>query len=181
MKELTSDQRRAVVDHLLLRVVQAPCKLRHGAIKEVAQIFGRTRQTIAEIWKLKYTDLPARIRAIPPQRRTTLQRIAHAIGLPSSTLKDYYKRGFMVKYNSHIKPKLTGDHKVARVNWAMKFVRPSNNFRFADMYDYVHVDEKWFHATKIKSQMYLLPSEIPPHRSTQSKRCITKVIFLWDQ
>ncbi|KAF0708091.1 hypothetical protein AaE_013351, partial [Aphanomyces astaci] len=208
MKELTSDQRRAVVDHLLLRVVEAPYKLHHGAIKEVAQIFGRNRHTIAEIWKRanvsisaegqtsivchdvasqkkgivgrkqKYTDLPARIRAVPPQRRTTLQRIAHAIGIPASTLKDYYKRGLMVKYNSNIKPKLTDVNKVARVNWAMKFVRPDSNFQFADMFDYVHVDEKWFHATKIKSRVYLLPGEVPPHRSTQSKHFITKVMFL---
>ncbi|ETV71867.1 hypothetical protein H257_13000 [Aphanomyces astaci] len=46
------------------------------------------------------------------------------------------------------------------------------------MYDYVHVDEKWFHATPIRSRFYLLPGEEPPHRSTQSKRFITKVMFL---
>ncbi|ETV72867.1 hypothetical protein H257_12217 [Aphanomyces astaci] len=129
MKDLTSDQRRAVVDHLLLRVVQKPCKLQRGAIKDVARIFGRNRHTISEIWrranvslggdlpmreivcedissqkkgrvgrKQKYTDLPARIRAVPAAQRTTLMYVAHAIGIPPSTLKDYYKRGLLLKY-----------------------------------------------------------------------------------
>ncbi|RHY27254.1 hypothetical protein DYB32_007298 [Aphanomyces invadans] len=128
--------------------------------------------------KQKYSDLPDRIRAIPPQRRTTLRYIAHAIGVPASALKDYYKCGRMVKYYSLIKPKLTDANKVARAKWAMDFVRPDSNFQFADMYDYVHVDETWFHATKIKSRMCLLPGEDPPHRSTQSKRFIKKVVFL---
>ncbi|RQM21985.1 hypothetical protein B5M09_009200 [Aphanomyces astaci] len=90
--------------------------------------------------------------------------IAHTIGIPASTLQDYYKRGLVVKYNPHIIPKLTDVNKVVHVKWAMDFVRPDSNFQFADIYDYVHVDEKWFHATKVKSQMYLLPGEIPPHR-----------------
>ncbi|ETV90583.1 hypothetical protein H310_14675 [Aphanomyces invadans] len=60
-----------------------------------------------------------RTRAISPQRRTTLRYIAHAIGVPASTLKGYYKRGLMVK-----------------AKWAMDFVRPDSNFQFADMYDF---------------------------------------------
>ncbi|KAF0703711.1 hypothetical protein AaE_015265 [Aphanomyces astaci] len=209
MKDLTSDQRRAVVDHLLLRIVKGPCKLQRGAIQDVARMFGRNRHTIADIWKranvslgngdlparelvcedvssqkkgrvgrkLKYNDLPERIRAVPAAQRTTLSYVAHAIGIPVSTLKDYYKRGTLVKYNSHVKPKLTDVNKTARVKWAMDFVHPTE-LRFHDMYDYVHVDEKWFNATRVKSRFYLLPGETPPHRTTQSKRFITKVMFL---
>ncbi|KAF0702559.1 hypothetical protein AaE_015851 [Aphanomyces astaci] len=50
MRELTSDQRRAVVNYLLLRVAQAPCKLHRGAINEVAKIFGTNRHNVADIW-----------------------------------------------------------------------------------------------------------------------------------
>ncbi|ETV66763.1 hypothetical protein H257_16853 [Aphanomyces astaci] len=50
-KHLTWDERRAVVDHLLLRVGQPSCKLQLGAISDVARLFGRLRHTIAEIWK----------------------------------------------------------------------------------------------------------------------------------
>ena len=46
------------------------------------------------------------------------------------------------------------------------------------MYDYIHVDEKWFHLTKITRKMYLAAGEKPPSRSTQSKRFIPKVMFL---
>ncbi|ETV81166.1 hypothetical protein H257_05753 [Aphanomyces astaci] len=38
-------------DHLLVRVVQHPCKLQRGAILEVARIFGRNPRTIGKIWQ----------------------------------------------------------------------------------------------------------------------------------
>ncbi|ETV73005.1 hypothetical protein H257_12050 [Aphanomyces astaci] len=177
MKELTADQRHAVVDHLLiwqranvslggdnLPIREMVCE--HTASMKKGRV-GR---------KQKYTDLPERIGAVPASQSTTIAYVAHAIGIPPSTLKDFYKRGLMVKYNSNVKPKLTDVNKTARVKWTVEFVEPT--YAFYDMYDYVHVDKKWFHATRIRSRHYLLPGEDPPHRSTQSKRFITKVMFL---
>ncbi|ETV79241.1 hypothetical protein H257_07306 [Aphanomyces astaci] len=155
MNDLTSDQRRAVVDHLLLRIVKGPCKLQRGAIQDVARMFGRNRQTIADIWKranvsLGNGDLPAR---------------------------ELVCEDVSSKKKVELGPKLTDVNKTAGVKWAMDFVHPTE-LRFHDMYDYVHVDEKWFNATRVKSRFYLLPGETPPHRTTQSKRFITKE--LWD-
>ncbi|ETV63812.1 hypothetical protein H257_19255 [Aphanomyces astaci] len=187
MKELTADQRRAVVDHLLVRVVQQPCKLHRGAILEVAHIFGRNPRTIGKIWqranvslggdnlpnremvcehtasikkgrvgrKQKYTNLPERILAVPASQRTTIAFDAHAIGMPPTQV-DRCEQDCPRQMCPRIRA----------------------TYAFHDMYDYVRVDEMWFHATRIRSQLYLLPGEEPPHRSTQSKRFITKVMFL---
>ncbi|XP_028058557.1 uncharacterized protein LOC114262392 [Camellia sinensis] len=49
---------------------------------------------------------------------------------------------------------------------------------FNSMYDYVHIDEKWFYISKEAERYYLLPEEEEPHRCCKSKRFITKVMFL---
>ncbi len=53
-----------------------------------------------------------------------------------------------------------------------------HNPKFIDMFDYVHIDEKWFYLTKGLEKYYLLPDEAEPVRSCKSKRFITKVMFL---
>ncbi|CAM9807864.1 unnamed protein product [Discosporangium mesarthrocarpum] len=48
-----------------------------------------------------------------------------------------------------------------------------------DMYDCVHVDEKWFYVTKDGRGIYLHPEEdVPKPPRAQNKRFITKVMFL---
>ncbi|XP_057771014.1 uncharacterized protein LOC130990797 [Salvia miltiorrhiza] len=53
-----------------------------------------------------------------------------------------------------------------------------NDYKFKGMYDYVHIDEKWFYLTKKDQTYYLLPNEEDPDRSCQSKNFIAKVMFL---
>ena len=67
-------------------------------------------------------------------------------------------------------------NKQARMKFCRFFVQ--NNGMFLDMMDYIHIDKKWFYMTKIKENCYLLPNEKPPERSTNSKRFITKVMFM---
>lgn len=50
--------------------------------------------------------------------------------------------------------------------------------KFVDMYNVVHIDEKWFYMTKKTQTYYLLPSEEDPLRTCQSKNYISKVMFL---
>ncbi|KAF0705265.1 hypothetical protein AaE_014608 [Aphanomyces astaci] len=178
MKELTADQRRAVVDHLFVRVVQQPCKLQRGAILEVARIFGRNPRTIGKVWqranvslggdnlpnremvcehtasmkkgrvgrKQKYTDLPERIRAVPASQRTTIAYVAHVIGIPPAQVDRCQQD--------------------CRVKWALEFVVPTDTYAFHDMYDYVHVDEKWFHATRIRSAAWRgAPASVDPKQA----------------
>jgi len=46
------------------------------------------------------------------------------------------------------------------------------------MVDRVYIDEKWFNMYKDNQVYYLLPEEDDVHRTTQSKKFISKVMFL---
>ena len=116
------------------------------------------------------------MRNVPFNRRSTIRSLAYAIDIPRSTLFRILKEGTIKRINSTLKPLLTPTNKIARLQFSLKFVRP--NGLFHDMYDYVHIDEKWFYITKVKKKYYLLSDEEPPERSTKSKRYITKVMFM---
>ncbi|KAJ0493572.1 hypothetical protein HanRHA438_Chr12g0556251 [Helianthus annuus] len=49
---------------------------------------------------------------------------------------------------------------------------------FYDMFNVVHIDEKWFYLSKPSKRYYLLPGEDEPLRTCKSKKFITKVMFL---
>ncbi|ETV80633.1 hypothetical protein H257_06156 [Aphanomyces astaci] len=109
----------------------------------------------------------------PLARRVELVESSSTATYPN---QDYFKRGFLVRHSISIKPQLTEANKAARLKWAFERLGP--DLMVHDMMDYVHVDEKWFYMTRVKKTLYLLPGEEPPHRSTKSKRFITKVMFL---
>ncbi|ETW01375.1 hypothetical protein H310_06925 [Aphanomyces invadans] len=83
-------------------------------------------------------------------------------------------------YSSTVKPQLTDANKAVRLQWAIEHVRSAapGTYTFDPLYDSVHVDEKWFFATRVKQTYYLAPGEKPPHRTCKSKRFIKKVMFL---
>ncbi|KAF0700474.1 Aste57867_9003 [Aphanomyces stellatus] len=102
------------------------------------------------------------------------------MGLPSSTLHDYFKRGVFAKYSSNAKPLLTPANQATRLKWALDFVHNvDGELVFDDLMDYVHVDEKWFFMTRVKKTYYLTPGEKAPHLTCKSKRYIKKAMFLF--
>ena len=54
----------------------------------------------------------------------------------------------------------------------------NNNPTFKGMFNYVHIDEKWFYMSKESEKYYLLPQEQEPLRTCKSKRFIAKVMVL---
>lgn len=50
--------------------------------------------------------------------------------------------------------------------------------RFQQMYNIVHIDEKWFYLTKTTDMYCLLPFELEPCRICKSKRFIPKVMLM---
>ncbi|RHZ27630.1 hypothetical protein DYB31_009995 [Aphanomyces astaci] len=126
-KNPTDSECNSMVQHLLLRCTKAG-KIPMGAADEVAQLFDCTPSTVRRIWrrasvnlsgskticrnvnqrkkstcgrKRLHKDLPKRIQAIPQSRRYCFRSLAHALGMPKSTLHDYFKRGVFAKYSSN--------------------------------------------------------------------------------
>jgi hypothetical protein len=53
-----------------------------------------------------------------------------------------------------------------------------NSPKFSEMDNIIHIDEKWFNATKKNRNFYMLPEEEDPHRTVQNKNAIDKLMFL---
>ncbi|RLO00303.1 hypothetical protein DYB28_005104 [Aphanomyces astaci] len=118
---LNNDQRQSVL-HLLLTCLRE-VKLPHSSFQFVAGKFGVTRSTISLIWLRAQVDLNnvqricesvASQKELPKTSRTTMRAVAAGLGIPTTTLHAYYKRGAIVKYSSYVKPALTDANKVAR-------------------------------------------------------------------
>lgn len=62
------------------------------------------------------------------------------------------------------------------MEFCKSFIRSNRQYR--DMFNYIHIDEKWFNLTRINQRLYLLPDEKEPERFYKSKRFITKVMFM---
>ena len=129
--------------------------------------------------KPKYSEenVKSLIENVPLSRRSTIRSLSKATTIPTTTLWRMGKEGWLKRHSSAVKPFLTDANKMARLEFAKSFVNPRTQ-RFDNMYDYVHIDEKWFYMTKINTNYYLVPGETPPHRTCKSKRYITKVMFM---
>lgn len=119
------------------------------------------------------------IKNVPMNRRRTYRVLARASGISKSSLHRAVKCGKLWVHSSAVKPFLTERNKVDRVRFSLKFVRrEAPDLPFSEMFDTVHIDEKWFYLVEVGKSYILLPDEEPPHRSVKSKRFITKVMFL---
>ena len=80
------------------------------------------------------------------------------------------------EWRHSLKPLLDDANKRKRLEFVCSFV--GEDGVFDAMYNYVHIDEKWFYITRHQQRFYLLPEEETPNRNCQSKRFITKVMFM---
>ena len=173
-KQLALNQRNGILQKLLrYKKVE---KLQHGAINIVATDFEVSRLTVSKIWHIAkkqysegqisadvssnkkkkcgrkrkdYSKNLANMKNIPMNRRGSIRCLSAAINIPKSTLFDVFKRGNDFKrISSTVKPYLTEQNKLARLEFCLSKVKPDGYFQ--DMYDYVHIDEKWFYLTQNK-------------------------------
>ena len=128
--------------------------------------------------KPKYNreNVVQQISAVPQPRRQTYRCLQNETGIPMSTLHLMAKKKWFYQKLSTVKPVLKYHHKINRLKFALSFVK--TNFQFDKMYEYVHIDEKWFYLTKIKNKYFLVPGEDIPNRQVCNKRFITKVMFM---
>ena len=119
------------------------------------------------------------LKRIPLNQRRTLRTNAAAPGLCIATLQRTKKRGDLVKRNVVVKPALTEDSKLERIEFCLKHIDSSHStLPYRNMENIVHIDEKWFYLRRIKNSYYLGKGEPTPYRFVKSKRFISKVMFL---
>ena len=84
------------------------------------------------------------------------------------------KETVLVRHTSALKPTLSDNHRLARIEYCLS-MRDENKVSYKDMYDTIHIDEKWFFMTKDGECYILARDEPPPKRTTQHKGFISKV------
>ncbi|KAF0693028.1 Aste57867_15977 [Aphanomyces stellatus] len=125
-------------------------------------------------------ELEEAIKVVPPFARSTFRNLSAATGIPVTTLWTLLKKKKLARRTSRLKPFLTPDHMQQRFDFARSFTRRGEDgtFKWHDMMDRVHVDEKWFYITMVNRKYYLWNDEELPQRKVQSKRHVLKVMFL---
>jgi hypothetical protein len=198
---MTSSERMALLQFLLQRSKNG--SLVRGAVKSAGEHFNVSVRTVSTLWKRarestangslhmdvlsrkktssgrKPIDLTSKLEKmadLPLSRRGTLRSISCALDIPLGSLSRSMKSGEIRRHSSAVKPFLTPDNMTARLKFALDHTLPSGLFE--DMYDHIHIDEKWFYMSKTSNTYYLLKDEAPPHRTCKSKRYIEKVMFL---
>ncbi len=124
-------------------------------------------------------EISERVSAVPFRQRGSLRSLEAASGLSKSSLRRSIKRGQIHRHSNTVKPYLTDQNKRDRVKFALSFVRSHvTSLLFGTMFDYVHLDEKWFYLTRIKQNYYMVQGKKSPARKVKSKCYIMKVMFL---
>lgn len=98
----------------------------------------------------------------------------------TSTLHKYLNAMGVIECTSHVKPSLTIDHKINRLEWILsKTFSHKGIYRFLKETLTIHVDEKWFYAVKVRNRIKVLPDMPRPNAKTvHHKAHITKLMFL---
>ena len=68
-----------------------------------------------------------------------------------------------------MKPFLTNEHHIAQVDQCLSKVDGESPGHFQNLYDEVHVDEKWFYLTEDGLTYILAEGEEPPKRKVRHK------------
>nr|GMD88115.1 Transposase, Tc1-like protein [Ipomoea batatas] len=199
----SKDKRNVIFETLLKHSVNG--KVKHGSVKEVANMYSVSTRTVSRIWKKGIACVangvqvdvslnlsgnvgrkriainPEDVARIPLNRRTTIRSMASALSMSKTSLHRRVKDGSLKSHSNVVKPMLTVENQKVRLQFCISMIDSSsshNNPCFIDMYDRVHIDEKWFFLSRTSQKYYLLPEEDEPYRTCKSKKFITKVMFL---
>ena len=202
-KDATDEVRKLIYQTLLARSNNG--RLGKGVTREVASQFGLHIRTVQKIWKRGKESLAQGIvvnvtsrkrgragrketpidleplRNIPLNERMTLETVSRRLHVGKAKLIRCMRKGLLRRHSNSIKPYLTEANKKTRLQWCVDMLDPDstpNDPCFKDLFDHVFIDEKCFFLTQHSAKYYLLPEEDDPHRSSKSKNCIPRLMFL---
>lgn len=72
-------------------------------------------------------------------------------------------------------------NKIKRLEWVIHFHEgetPLTKTHYYPMFDFVHLNEKWFYLTKKPQRCFLAKGEEPQYRATLTRKDVPKVMFI---
>ena len=79
---------------------------------------------------------------------------------------------------SSLKPTLTDENEVSRMEWALLFINKNDTSKFEHMEDLIHVDEKRFYLMKDEQCFIIVADKAEPYRHVQHKSFLMRSMFL---
>ena len=79
---------------------------------------------------------------------------------------------------SSLKPTLTDENKVSRMELALSFIDKNDTSKFEHMEDLIQIDKKWFNLMKDGQHLIIAADEAEPYRHVQHKSFLMKIMFL---
>ena len=204
-KEMSLQLRKRALGLLLSRLENGV--LPWGSFTIVADQIGVACSTISRLWRqargareqsliitpeiasrnnscaksLKYSHAEFRqgLKEISGRRRKTYRSTAKAMGVSLNTVQRMLLQKDVCRiHTSSLKPTLTEENKMSRMELALSLVDKNNPSKFENMEDLIHVDEKSFYLTKDGQRFIIAADEEEPYRHVQHKSFLTKVMFL---
>lgn len=117
-------------------------ELKRGSIAAAADRFDLHRNTVSVIWqnrddlegkkkgrvggKRKYdlAEVKQAMEAVPQRLRQTVRATAGQVGLPKSSFADLMKSNEIRRTTTHIKPRLTDENMMRRLDFILPFIHP---------------------------------------------------------
>ena len=134
----------------------------------------------ANALKYSHAEFCQGLKEILWHRRKTYRSTANAMGVSLNTVQRMLlKKDVCHIHTSSLKPTLTEENKMSRMELALSFIDKNNTSKFEDMEDLIHIDEKWFYLTKDGQRFIIAADEEEPYRyDVQHKSFLTKIMFL---
>ena len=103
------------------------------------------------------------VKLIPLKKCITQHELTLQRNIPKSNVHWWlHMEGGLKPHSSALNPVLTEQNKYSWLLFALDMVNPSDTTKFQDMYNFIHVDEKWFYLPRDKHQFLLVDGERPP-------------------
>ena len=133
----------------------------------------------ANCCKYSHAEFHQGLKEIPQRHHKTYCSTAKAMGVALSTVQQMLlHRDVCRVHTSSLKPTLTEENKMSRMELALSFVDKNNTSKFENMEDLIHIDEKWFYLMKDGQRFIIAAHEEEPYRHVQHKSFLTKIMFL---
>ena len=133
----------------------------------------------ANVLKYSHTESRQGLKEVPQRRHKTYRSTAKAMGVSLNTVQRMLlQRDVCHVHTSSLKPTLTDENKMSRMELALLFIDKNNTSKFENMEDLIHIDEKWFYLTKDGQCFIITADEEEPYRHVQHKLFLTKIMFL---
>jgi hypothetical protein len=165
------------------RVIQGVRDKGEAGLEDGNINFSDKRRDNGRVLKHDPVELKRRLRQLPLESRGTNRDSAHGIGIPTTTFWEYKtKHKIFRTVTATMRPKLTAEHKQARIDFARAKISPvlgEGGRQFYDgQFDTIHIDEKNFHVDKKTRRVFVGDDEPAPNRSCRNINFIQKVMFL---